>query len=218
MTQKVFWKLKGFSSFPCTALCYFLCRGWVGSKICHSLNQMPWNDFERTHTFLQRKFWIELPRGSQDQLFTLFPTQYNDSFSPIKILCHCLDGVPLCVQVLVTSGGKADGGGWGGDWGWCIFSYLCLYKFTLPNLFHPSDDVVSLPGLCWWLFLCPILKGFMLYFPNSVSSYMQHPLSPLWCCLYRLLLRRRVGVVLVCQPLLTPLMGDKSMIHIPAQR
>ena len=26
------------------------------------------------------------------------------------------------------------------------------------------------------------------------------------------------GIVLVCQPLLTPLMGDKSMIHIPAQR
>ena len=160
MTQKVFRKLKGFSSFPCLML--FLVQR-VGSKICHSLNQMPWNDFERTHTFLQRKFWIELPRGSQDQLFTLFPTQYNDSFPPIKILCHCLDGVPLCVQDLVPSGGKADGG----DWGWCIFSYLCLYKFTLPNLFHPSDDVVSSPGLCWWLFLCQIPKGSMMYFLHS---------------------------------------------------
>ena len=145
MTQIVFWKLKGFSSFPCTALCYFLCRGWVGSKICHSLNQMPWNDFERTHTFLQRKFWIELPRGSQDQLFTLFPTQYNDSFSPIKILCHCLDGVPLCVQDLVTSASKADGAGWGA----CIFSISVSFQVHIAQPLSPF----------WWccIFARPLL-------------------------------------------------------------
>ena len=105
-------------------------------------------------------------------------------------------------------GGVGTGGG-------CIFSYLFLLKFTLPNLFHPFDDVVSVPGLCCWLFLYPLLRPIprgsnMLYFLNSVSSYAPPSLPLVVLFVQAPVTEEGAGIVLVCQPLLTHLMGERG--------